>query len=124
MTETKSDYGMDTLLELNGVIMVIDPANQHWVKFVVHRVPYTEERPHGLSYSLTLHDGKGERLLGFDNAHAISEKRGSSRVMTARHDHTHKMRTIKPYEYINAADLLADFWDEVDQVMKERGITT
>lgn len=91
---------------------------------VVHRVPYTEERPHGLSYSLTLHDGKGKRLLGFDNAHAVSEKRGNSRVRTARHDHIHRMRTIKPYEYTNAADLLADFWDEVDQVMKERGITT
>ncbi len=124
MSEKKLDYGLETLLDLNGVTLVIDPANQHWVKFIVCRVPCTRERPHGLSYSLTLHDSKGERLIGIDNAHAISTKRGITWVRRAKHDHIHQLRTIKPYEYTNAADLLADFWGEVDKLMKERGITT
>ena len=36
-------------------------------------------------------------------------------------DHRHRLRTIRPYEYENAATLLEDFWTEVDQVLRERG---
>jgi hypothetical protein len=36
------------------VLLVIDPVGNHWVKFVVKRVEPSNERPHGLSYSLTL----------------------------------------------------------------------
>ena len=43
----------------------------HLVRFVVSRTEVTEARPHGLSYSLTLHDRSGRRLMGFDNAHAV-----------------------------------------------------
>jgi hypothetical protein len=38
--------------------------------------PVRPEKPHGPDYSLTLHDGDGERLLGFDNAHPIREDTG------------------------------------------------
>ena len=42
------------------------------MKFIVVRTEVTPERPHGLSYSLTLHAPDGERLVGFDNA--VSER--------------------------------------------------
>jgi len=29
---------------------------------------------------------------------------------------------IRPYDYRDAASLLADFWNEVDAVLKERGV--
>jgi hypothetical protein len=29
---------------------------------------------------------------------------------------------IRPYEYRDAATLLADFWSEVDAVLKEKGV--
>jgi hypothetical protein len=29
---------------------------------------------------------------------------------------------VRPYDYQDAATLLADFWNEVDAVLKERGI--
>lgn len=103
--------------------MVVDPQGRHWVKFVARRVPCSSERPHGLSYSLTLHAADGERLVGFDNAHAVTEKRGVSRLTKTEHDHKHKNNTIKHYEYSDAATLLADFWSEVDRVLKQRGIT-
>ena len=32
------------------------------------------------------------------------------------------LRTIRPYDYQDAATLLADFWAEVDAVLKQRGV--
>lgn len=59
----------------------------------------------------------GERLVGFDNAHPVGkQKRG------APQDHRHRIRTVRPYEYSDAAQLLADFWAEVDAVLKEGGV--
>jgi hypothetical protein len=65
------DHSLDTLLDLNGQVFVVDPDGRHWVKFSVQRVDPTPERPHGLNYSLTLHDESGARLVGFDNAHTV-----------------------------------------------------
>ena len=113
----KHDPALDALLELNGIILVVDPKNGHWVRFVVTQVPPTPEKPHGLDYSLTLHGPNGERLVGFDNDHAVGkQRRGHPR------DHRHRIRTVKPYDYSDAATLLADFWSEVDAVLKERGV--
>jgi len=111
------DLSLDTLLDLNGLTLVVDPEGGHRVRFVVNQVPVTPEKPHGLDYSLTLHGRNGERLVGFDNAHAVGRpKRGRPQ------DHRHRIRTVKPYEYRDAASLLADFWAEVDSVLKERGV--
>jgi hypothetical protein len=90
------------------------------VRFIVKQVPASAERPRGLSYSLTLHDNAGRRIVGFDNAHAAPSRKGQrGRTM---HDHRHRLQTIRPYEYRDAATLLADFWSEVDAVLKERGV--
>jgi hypothetical protein len=37
-------------------------------------------------------------------------------------DHRHRLRTIKSYEYRDAATLLRDFWEAVDAVLRERGV--
>lgn len=113
----KHDSALDTLLDLDGITLVVDPEGGYWVRFVVTRVPATVEKPHGLDYSLTLHGPKGERLVGFDNAHPVAkQKRGEPQ------DHRHRIRTVKPYEYRDAATLMADFWTDVDAVLKERGV--
>jgi hypothetical protein len=65
------DHSVDMLLPLDGETFVIE--SMFWVKFVVKQVPVSFEKPQGLDYSLTLHDGEYERLLGFDNAHPVSE---------------------------------------------------
>ena len=65
------DPSLDVLLDLDGQVLVVDPAGGHWVKFVVTRVPVSAEKPHGIDYSLTLHGLDGERLVGFDNAHPV-----------------------------------------------------
>jgi hypothetical protein len=72
----KRDTGLDYLLDLAGEIIVQEDGS--WIKIeVVELDQPTQERPHGIKYSLTLHDRKGNRILGFDNAHAVrSSKRG------------------------------------------------
>src|SRR3546814_12925325 len=71
------DPNLDTLLDLDGQVLVVDPEGGHWVKFVVTRVPASPEKPHGLDYSLTLHGPSGERLVGFDNAPPVGRGRRS-----------------------------------------------
>jgi hypothetical protein len=79
-------------------------------------VPVTPERPHGLDCSLTLHGPDGVRLVGFDNAHQVAGKRRSAQ------DHKHRLRTVRPYDYREAATLMADFWAEVEALMREKGV--
>ena len=120
MSDEHRDRSLDTLLELDGEVLFID--DKHWVKFRVRRVEPSAERPHGLSYALTLHDENGERLIGFDNAHPVAGSAGPGGRKGRKHDHKHRYRTIRPYEYEDAGTLLADFWAEVDAVLKERGV--
>jgi len=111
------DAALETLLDLDGEVLVVDPEGGHWVRFVVTRVPASPEKPHGLDYSLTLHGPDGEQLVGFDNAHPIGTQKGGE-----PHDHRHRLRTIRAYDYRDAATLLADFWATVDGVLRERGV--
>ncbi|WP_420438346.1 toxin-antitoxin system TumE family protein [Candidatus Palauibacter sp.] len=120
MTRPYWDPGLDTLLGLHGETLFVDDAG-HWVKFVVVRTEPTPERPHGLSYSLTLHAPDGSRLVGFDNAHPVRERRGPGGGRRPERDHRHRLRTIRPYEYEDATTLLEDFWKEVDHILRERG---
>ena len=116
MTEPR-DPTLDVLLDLDGQVLVVDPEDGHWVRFVVTRVPISPEKPHGIDYTLTLHGPHGERLVGFDNAHPDGRrKRGEPQ------DHHHRLRTIRAYEYRDAATLLAEFWSTVDAVLRERGV--
>jgi hypothetical protein len=116
------DRSLDTLLDLDGQVFVVDPHGKHWVKFSVKRVDPTPERPHGLSYSLTLHALTGERLVGFDNAHPAQPTAGPAGKSRRRHDHKHRLRTIKPYDYKDAATFTGGFLAEVDAVLKQRGV--
>jgi hypothetical protein len=117
MARPTPDHTLDVLLDLDGEVLVVDPAGGHWVKFVMTRVPVSTEKPHGLDYSLTLHGPDGERLVGFDNAHAVTRNPAG-----AAHDHRHREHHVRPYAYRDAATLLADFWDAVDRMLIERGV--
>lgn len=118
------DHSLDALLELDGQVLVVDPEGRYWVKFVAHRVVPSPERPHGLAYSLTLHGPDNERLVGFDNAHKPPIRKGPGRQEPKTFDHWHSQETIRPYEYADAASLLAAFWTEVDKALREKGIVS
>lgn len=76
----------------------------------------TRHRPQGLKYSLTLHDLANCRIYGMDNAHGV---RGQTEY---DHRHVYGRRKIVRYAYCGAADLLADFYREVERILNERGI--
>ncbi|MFQ5450572.1 MAG: DUF6516 family protein [Nitrospinaceae bacterium] len=122
MSRKGRDRSLDILLELDGQILVVDPAGKYWVKFSVKKVERSPERQHGLRYSLTLHDETGDRLFGFDNAHPVQTSVGPGGKSRKVHDHKHRFHTVRPYEYKDAAALLADFWTAVDTILKEKGI--
>ncbi|HEX4066671.1 MAG TPA: DUF6516 family protein [Acidobacteriaceae bacterium] len=86
----------------------------------MREVPVSAAKPHGLDYSLTLHDPRGKRLLGFDNAHPIREGAGPGARTRIEYDHQHKGQRVRFYSYKYAATLLSDFWTEVDAILKER----
>jgi hypothetical protein len=115
---TRRDPSLDTLLDLDGQVLVIDEAG-YWVKFVVNQVPATTDKPHGLDYTLTLHGPEGARLVGFDNAHRVPGQRAGEIK-----DHRHRLRTVKPYAYTDAGALLAAFWRDVESAMRETGVWT
>lgn len=117
------DTGIENLLMLDGEIIEADSELEYFARFSVIRADITEGRPHGVKYSLTLHDKDNQRLMGFDNAHAIEDKRKGKfshhRKMT-RWDHKHKFKevnVITPYEYETAEKLLCDFWTAVDEAI-------
>jgi len=56
------------------------------------------------------------------NAHPVRLRSGPGGKPRGAHDHGHRLKTVKPYEYQDAATLLADFWDEVYAVLKEKGV--
>lgn len=116
---SERDPGLDALLLLAGERFVVESG--FWVKFDVTRVASSPEKPHGLDYSLTLHDSAGTRILGFDNAHPIREGSGPGAQTRIEYDHRHKGERVRWYDYKDAATLLADFWEEVELILKERG---
>ena len=117
---SRRDEGLDRLLDLDGFIAEV--GGGFWVKIVVRRVPPDTDRPHGISYTLTLHDAAGLRVFGIDNAHLIRVTRGpASRSSTARH-HLHRGESVRPYAYRDADTLMDDFWREVEAILTREGV--
>jgi Family of unknown function (DUF6516) len=116
------DPGAEVLLDLDGQVFVVDAKGGYWVRFSVNRVTSTPERPHGLKYSLTLHGPDGSRLIGFDNAHPVRESRGPGGKSRSPLDHKHRLETVRPYRFKDAATLVEDFWGEVDKLLREKGV--
>lgn len=109
--------GLDNLLDLDGEVFLLE--NGYWTKMEVCRAETDEHRPHGIKYSLTLHDRHNKRILGYDNAHAIKPRRGMYSGRVATWDHKHKSDRIVNYEFESPEQLLVDFWTEVDEILKE-----
>ena len=116
----KSDIGLEVLLSLDCTEYTEE--NGYWYKIEASKVEPTKERPHGIRYNLTLHDNYNQRILGFDNAHAVkAKKHGYYAGTIMSYDHVH--RSIKdkgvPYEFENAQQLLNDFLNEVNSILSK-----
>ena len=118
------EYGLEFLLAFDGRIHHLEEG--YWIKFEIERVDAAKERPHGLSYSFTLHAPDGTRLIGFDNAHGVSATGGRYKRKPSTSDHWHRTEADlgRPYQFKDAETLIDDFFDEVERVLNERGIGT
>ena len=117
-----ADHTLQLLLDLDGLNFAYDGG--YWIKYSVRTVAKSPERPHGIRYSLTLHDKQGNRIFGIDNAHVPRAGSGpaekSARPIAA--DHMHRGGRIFRYEFIDAETLLADFDEGVIDALEERGV--
>ena len=109
-----------TLLDLHG--QVIDQENGYQVKIDAWEVDTSRDIPHGVRYSLSLHDQGGKRILGYDNAHAVKPPKKfkyAGQRLPFDHKHRHCADKGTPYQFASAYQLLADFFREVDPVLQE-----
>ena len=115
------DHALEFLLAFDGHIHHLEEG--YWIKF--EKVEARKNRPHGLSYSFTLHAPDGTRLVGFDNAHGIAPVGSRLKKPSQAIDHWHRSEgdVGRPYEFKDADTLLQDFFREVRRVLNERGIS-
>ena len=118
------EYGLEFLLAFDGRIHHLEEG--YWIKFEIERVEATKERPHGLSYSFTLHATDGTRLVGLENAHGVLADGSRFKPKPPASDHWHRTETDpgRPYQFKDAETLIGDFFDEVERVLNEHGVDT
>jgi hypothetical protein len=122
MPNPPSEHALEFLLAFDG--------RRHWyeggycARFEFQRVEATKRRPHGLRYSFTPHGPSAERLVGFDNAHAVAAKGSRFRARPATTDHWHRTQSDpgRPYRFKDVETLIDDFFAEIERVLTERGI--
>lgn len=112
--------GIEYLLDLH--LQKIGYDNGYWVTMRVFRIEPDTGRPHGLQYALTLHDHNDDRVLGFDNSHAISVGSGpakrSRRPKQWDHIDRRDQKSV-PYRFVSPYQLVEDFFKAVDEILNE-----
>jgi hypothetical protein len=61
MNKEEIDHALECLLAFNGRVHWLDQG--YCIRFEIRRVEPGPPRPHGLSYSFTLHDSDGVHML-------------------------------------------------------------
>jgi Family of unknown function (DUF6516) len=112
------DTAIDTLLDLDGSIF--DQGGGYWIKLEARKVDVSDVIPHGIRYSLTLHEPHGRRILGYDNAHGVKPSgkfKYAGRIRVYDHKHRYGSDTGVPYEFKDAQQLMNDFFADVDRIL-------
>jgi hypothetical protein len=109
------DYELEALLNLDGFEFQF--VEGYSVKITARSVAATSAGPHGVRYSLTLHDPARTRIYGLDNAHAVGRRRAGF-----DHRHVYGRSRVAPYIYRGPVELLEDFYREVERILRERGV--
>ena len=102
------DHVLDCLLNMNGAKFFRDDG--YWYQFEAKLTERTPERPHGLSYSLTLHDKHNKRVFGIDNAHGYDFKKNRFSGRRVVYDHKHQEEKVFPYDFVSPGRLMEDFF--------------
>jgi hypothetical protein len=116
------EHTLEFLLDFDGRVHTYEQG--YWLKFEITKTDPTDRRPHGLSYSFTLHGPNNDRLIGFDNAHGVPPIGSKFNAQQVEYDHWH--RTVGdvgiPYIFVSAEKLLDDFFDAVERMLTEIGV--
>jgi hypothetical protein len=123
VTRDRPDFGIEALLNLHGWIHEV--GGGFWISVKAIRVAPDSGRPHGISYSLTMHGPSGDRIVGFDNAHLPYIGAGPARKSQRKErgsDHRHFRGRVAWYDFVSPEKLMEDFWDDVQRVMEEEGV--
>jgi hypothetical protein len=113
--DSRGDDTLELLLQLHGEVFPMD--NGFWTKIEAYRVEPDERIPHGIRYSLALHDRGNRRVLGFDNAHGFRPARRRYGARKTTWDHKHERERVSSYEFESAGQLLEDFWRAVEEII-------
>ena len=115
----KRDTGLDTLLGMDDYRFVY--PNKYWWKIEAYLVEPSKERPHGIRYALTVHNARGTRIFGMDNAHVPKNKRKGYHGRIVEYDHVHVDENDKgtAYAFVDAETLMADFFKRVNEIIIE-----
>ncbi len=94
------DRSLDALLGLDGLTLVIDDEG-HVVRFVVRQ------------------DASDRGAAPWAVVHAVERPGGKFMEQPRVHDHVHRGKDDegRPYEFVDAGKLIADFWTEVDRML-------
>lgn len=114
------DPAVDFLLDFSGAIL--EQENGYWIGIEARLVEVSSAIPHGIRYSLTLHDPFDKRILGYDNAHAIKQPKKfkhAGHSLAFDHKHRHQSDHGVPYAFTNAQQLLNDSWVDVNRLLRE-----
>lgn len=110
------DDDVERLLDLHGYRYWLP---EMWrLRLRVWRCETTQGKPHGIRYALNLHDGTGERVMGYDNAHPEGNQCGP-------YDHYHPFDNVRkraPYIFVDGDTLIADFFSDVEKACNQIGL--
>jgi hypothetical protein len=107
--------GKNVLLDLHG--QILDQEDGYWVKIEAWEVTVTTAIPHGIRYSLTLHNPKGVRILGYDNAYSAKSVSYANRKLPYDHRHRCVADLGTSYQFKDAYQLMKDFFEDVDKAL-------
>lgn len=82
----------------------------------------TPQQPHGLDYAIILQDERGNRIFGYDNAHAYD---GAG--VDDRWDHEHRVGRVGQrfrYDFSSAAELITHFFDALERYCAGQGVSS
>ena len=126
MGRSDDEKGIELELEIDRFLdhlhrFTLGMDGGYWVTMRARRVEPSPERPHGLEYALILHGPDDERLLGYDNAHPVSQQSGPAHrsKMPITLDHIDESgKPSRPYMFTSPFQLLADFWADVNRILE------
>ena len=111
------DPCLEALLDLDGMTYYYDSG--HWIKYEAYKVTPCPEIPHGIRYSLTLHEPGGHRLFGIDNAHRFVPLRKTFAARKVTWDHMHQREIVLPFDFESVNQLLDEFEQGIDAVLED-----